>query len=76
MEIFNMSIIILCCVSEIFMTFLCMVISSFTFDGFCCDMFDECLILLSLFWWWILIPCCVMIWLIRLIAYPFRKEWW
>ena len=68
-------IIILCCVTEIFMTFLCMVISSFTIDGFYGKMFDECIILLSFLYWWILIPCCTMVWLIRLIAYPFRKKW-
>lgn len=71
-----MGIIILCCVIEIFMTFLCMTISSFTIDDFYGEMFNECLIILSVLFWWALIPCCAIIWLIRLIAYPFRKTWW
>lgn len=68
--------IILGIVVWIGMTFLSMFLMTTIDESMNCSMFDFTFIILSFIAWYIIIPICGIIWLIRLIAYPFRKTWW
>lgn len=69
-------IIIVLSICWIAMTFATMFVTAFTFEDLYDAAFSDGVILMSFLLWYILLPCCAAVWLIRLIAYPFRKCWW
>lgn len=69
-------IYVLAVVCWIAITFLSMFMMSITLEVYYKEMFDESVIFLSLLFWYFLIPVCLAINIIRLVAYPFRKTWW
>lgn len=57
-------------------TFMSMFILPGTFFGNIDLSFEAPIIIISALFWCVIIPICAIVWIIKAIAYPFRKSWW